>query len=140
MQRAYILVSLSCFMKSLSWEAGCHSTGQQISNLLWYSNIYYCIHKCPPLVPDRVEPNPRTHFVSLGTFLILSCYIYLDIRRSLLISGFSANRPFFYISCFIAIRNIIQKKEKSVDLLQVFKIALFAFMHILIVIEGLICT
>ena len=76
--------------QSPSWEANRFAASQEIPHILWNPKIHYCIHKCPPLVPNmsHFDPVHTPHPTSWRFILILSSHLHLGLPSVLFPSGF----------------------------------------------------
>jgi len=80
--------------QSPSWEAKSQAASQEITRLLWKSNVHYEVHKSPPLDPILSQMNPvHTHIISLELTELngAECFLRSEQSRSL-----SRNSPPFY--------------------------------------------
>jgi hypothetical protein len=68
-------------MELSSWEAVSSSATQEFPNILWNTEIYYRVHKSPPLAPilSQINPVHATTFCFSKINFILSSHLRLGI-------------------------------------------------------------
>jgi hypothetical protein len=75
---------------SHSWQATSRSATQDFPNSLWSLNVNYRVYKSPLLDPLLRQMNPVHTIPSyiLGSILILSSHLRLDLSSGLFLCGF----------------------------------------------------
>ena len=68
--------SLTHSMKqSPSWETNRFSSSREIPCIFWNLKVHYCVHKCPPPVPNQFQLDPvhtpTSHFLKIYLNIIL---------------------------------------------------------------------
>jgi hypothetical protein len=82
---------------SPSWKAASCAATQELTSILWNSNVHYCVHKSPPRVPiisqiNSVHPTPsyfyKIHFniihrpTSWSSYYILYEFLFSSFRAT----------------------------------------------------------
>jgi hypothetical protein len=101
--RKIITRGCSSMELSPSREAASRSATQELPNILWNTNVYYLIHKNPPLVPTLSQMNPinTTQTYISRPILLLSCHLILGLPNGLFPSGFPSKILYVFVSSYV---------------------------------------
>jgi hypothetical protein len=127
--------------QSPSWEAEVFSASQEISHILWNTEVHYHIYKCQPpvLILSQIDPVHAPHSTSWRSILISSSHLSLGLPCGLFPSGFSiktlytrllshisATWPAYFILLDFITRTVLGEEYRSLSF------SLCSFLHSLV--------